>query len=230
MVGNVVISDCQAESVNSLTDKYNLDLRFNHRHNDRLSMANGSKLFQAWKAQTGYCFIPLNDLVLPDTVNITPSLGDPIADHKYIKKKAVHNYLGSQLQIKSQLNSNVWDKYLQGYWDNQLTLPLHCGFPLDFNNHSLLNGNDTNHKSSTDYIQDVQQYLQEEQQFGAILGPFKHPLIKELHVPPFMNRDKPDSNKRRVIIDLSYPIGASVNAGVGKDTYLGIEFILTLSP
>ena len=112
--GDVVISDFQVDSVNALADKYDLDLRFAYRHKDCLSMATDSNIFQAWKAQTvgGYGFIPLNDLVLPEVVNINPSLGDPIADHKYIKNKVVCNYLGPQLQIKSQLNPDVWDKYL----------------------------------------------------------------------------------------------------------------------
>ena len=105
---------------------------------------------------------------------------------------------------------------------------LRCGFPLDFDKHSVLINNDINHKSATDHVQDVQAYLQDEQQFGAILGPFKDPPINDLHVSPFMTKGKPDSNKRQMIIDLSYPIGASVNAGVGKDTYLGTDFILTL--
>ena len=42
-----------------------------------------------------------------------------------------------------------------------------------------------------------------------------------------MTRNKPNSDRRRVIIDLSWPLGASVNAGIDKDTYLGSPFALT---
>ena len=42
-----------------------------------------------------------------------------------------------------------------------------------------------------------------------------------------MTRDKPNSENRRVIIDLSWPQGNSVNAGVSSDKYLGTEFVLT---
>ena len=230
LIGDAIIAGYQCDSANSLTDKYDLDLGFPHKYKARLSMADDSKIFQVWKAQTvgGYGFIPLGDLILPETVNITPSLGDPISDHKYIKKRAVHNYMGPQLEIQSQLNPDTWDKYLQGYWDTQLTLLLRCGFPLDCNKNSLLKTNDMNHKSATDFINHVHTYLKEEQDFGAIIGPFKEPPIEELQVSPFMTREKPDSCKRRVIIDLSYPIGASVNTWVDKDTYLGTDFILTL--
>ena len=42
-----------------------------------------------------------------------------------------------------------------------------------------------------------------------------------------MTREKPNSDKRRVIIDLSWPKGQSVNAGFDRDTYLGAEFALS---
>ena len=42
-----------------------------------------------------------------------------------------------------------------------------------------------------------------------------------------MTKAKPNSDRRRVIIDLSWPLGASVNAGIDKTTYLGSIFSLT---
>ena len=42
-----------------------------------------------------------------------------------------------------------------------------------------------------------------------------------------MTRDKSTSEHRRVIIDLSWPIGQSVNSGVSSDKYLDTEFVLT---
>ena len=42
-----------------------------------------------------------------------------------------------------------------------------------------------------------------------------------------MTREKQNSDKRRIIIDLSWPAGHSVNAGVDKDSYLGSEFALS---
>ena len=42
-----------------------------------------------------------------------------------------------------------------------------------------------------------------------------------------MTRPKPNSHNRRVIIDLSWPKGASVNDGIEKNAYMGSEFKLT---
>ena len=66
----------------------------------------------------------------------------------------------------------------------------------------------------------ITHYLKEEIEHGAIVGPFTEPPIKNLHVSPFMTRDKSSSDHRRVIIDLSWSIGQSVNPGVDSDKYL----------
>ena len=63
---------------------------------------------------------------------------------------------------------------------------------------------------------------------SAILGPFHTPPISDLHVSPFMNREKPGAPHRRVIIDLSFPAGESVNAGVHSEQYLGSKFLPTI--
>ena len=46
------------------------------------------------------------------------------------------------------------------------------------------------------------------------------------HISPFLTRDKPNSDKRRVILDLSFPSGHSVKCGVPKDKCLGSYFDL----
>ena len=46
------------------------------------------------------------------------------------------------------------------------------------------------------------------------------------HFSPCLTRDKPNSKSRRVILDLSFPPGQSVNDGVPKDKYLGSYFEL----
>ena len=41
-----------------------------------------------------------------------------------------------------------------------------------------------------------------------------------------MTRSKPNSDRRQVIGNLSWPIGESVNSGINKNTYLGCQFDL----
>ena len=108
----------------------------------------------------------------------------------------------SQIQVKSQLNPYVWEQYLEGYWDSQLCHLIRYGFPLDFNRTSELGKNLKNHRSATMFPEDAEAYIQEEIGFGAIVGPFLDPPFQEIHISPFMTREKPGWAHRRVIMDL----------------------------
>ena len=148
--------------------------------------------------------------------------------HRRVKVSGTHNYMQTQVQIQSQLKPDVWQKHLTNYWDSQVVLLLRYGFPLDFDYSRPLNSVENNHNSANQYCQDVQAYLDEENEFGAILGPFQEAPIDNLHVSPFLTRDKPGGTHRRVIVDLSFPHGCSVNLGVQSEVYLGTPFLLTL--
>ena len=71
---------------------------------------------------------------------------------------------------------------------------------------------------------DVRTYIVDELKHGAMLGPFQSKPI-DLHVSPFMTREKPDSSVRRTIVNLSWPESYSGNAGVARDEYLGLKFL-----
>ena len=147
--------------------------------------------------------------------------------HHILRSDGRYNYTGLQIPVPSKLNYDVWSKYLTEYWDWQLPLLIKYGFPLDFDRHSRITSERINHKSATSYPDHVEVYLREEIENRAMLGPFKTPPIKNLHISPFMTREKSNSDQRRVIIDLSWPIGESVNSGVTPDKYLGVDFILS---
>ena len=152
---------------------------------------------------------------------------DMLQLHKMLREDGRYNYEGLQIPVPSKLNHKAWVQYLQEYWDWQLPLLIKFRFPLDFDRDRVINSHDINHKSATEHPDHVSVYLEEELRHQAILGPFKHPPIEKLHTSPFMTRDKPNMANRRVIIDLSWPHGNSVNAGVSSDKYLGTEFVLT---
>ena len=99
---------------------------------------------------------------------------------------------------------------------------------MDFDPSVDLHTTLTNHPSALAYPEDIKAYLEEELSHKAIMGPFSKPPLQNLHVSPFLTRDKPNSDHRRVIMALSYPKGNSVNAGVDSATYLGTKFLLTL--
>ena len=217
-------------SVDLNCDKYDLDLRFRPRHREAVGKAKYCKSFKDWDSQTSdkYGFIPLSDMMLPNKNRKNSSLATIFDIHRSIVDTNTHNFMEAQIEIKSQLNPDAWDKYLQNYWDQQLPLLIRYGFPLDFNPASPLHHEEINHASANLFVQDVAHYLKEETGFKAILGPFDSPPIKNMHISPFMTRPKPSSDHRRVIIDLSYPKGQSVNQGVSSEQYLNTAFILSL--
>ena len=188
-----------------------------------------SALFRKWQAQSDFPFgyIPIDDQVMPNT-NVVHCLDgfSPFTAHALVKATGKPNYMEARLPVPSQLNVDTWKSLLTDYWDQQLLQLLEFGFPLDFNRNCPLRCDNKNHSSAIQYPNDVEAYIKEETEHQAILGPFSKNPIPGGHQSPFMTRSKPNSDRRRVIVDFSWPIGESVNAGIDKNTYLGSQFDL----
>ena len=79
-----------------------------------------------------------------------------------------------------------------------------------------------NHKEATQHKSQVNRYIQRELQLGAVIGPFENiPFKQQVAISPISTRPKKDSPNRRIILDCSWPIRASLNDGINKDMYLG---------
>ena len=212
-------------------DKYDLELRFKPKHRNAVHLAKNNATFKRWDDQTNtkYGFIPLGDFICPDEDNRKPHTADLLDIHNHVKSTGNFNFMDAQVSVPSQLRLDRWDAYLEGYWDNQLKFLIRYGFPIDFNNEISLSSEENNHSSATEFPDNVRKNFHDEGCFGAILGPSSTPPIKDLHISPCMTREKPHSDARRVIVDLSFPAGRSVNAGVSKDQYLGTPFLVNSS-
>ena len=96
-----------------------------------------------------------------------------------------------------------------------------------------------NMKSADDHLMVVQDYLEKELEAGRVRGPLRLEEAAAVHVSRFGVIPKPhQSGKWRLIVDLSYPEGASINDGIDKDecslSYLKLDqverTILKLGP
>ena len=171
-------------------------------------------------------FIPLTALKKYDGNPVYyDQIPDIITAHKIVTKTGLPNFLGARIPITSQLHPQTWRSYLANFWDKQLPDLIEFGFPLDFCRDGTLQSTETNHLSALQNTTHVEQYITEELSYDAIHGPY-HEKPFPMHVSPLMVRDKPNSNKKRTIIDLSWPKGSSVNHGVSKNTYLDAYFTL----
>ena len=184
------------------------------------------------KQHTG--FIPLSPLQFSHIRNCSRCQVDkhwlekPIQLYHYVKSFKRPNFLGARVQINFDMNLDLVDRLAESYWDWQLPLFLRYGFPMDFRgSHLDLRDGGSCHPSARQYPEHVEAYINDELEHGAICGPFTDkPFGDETHVSPFITRHKPDSDKRRVIIDLSWPQSASVNYFTKSNEYLGTAFKL----
>ena len=134
------------------------------------------------------------------------------------------NYREARIPIESGLNVKMWEKYLHHYLDDRLIQYIKFGFPLSIQNPSQLHNKDVcNHQSALQYPIDIQKYLDKEIKLGVMLGPFEVVRHPGYHCSPLMSRPK-EGDSRRVILDLSYPRGSSVNDQVSKERFDGNLF------
>ena len=124
-------------------DKYELALAVKNKNKKKLQGASSDSTYQKWSDQNQqkFGFIPLGPLLLPKN-NFQRVIGtDPIKVYDITKNSDTFNFMSSQIQVKSQLNPDVWEQCLKGYWDSQLCYLIRYGFPLDFNRTSKLGKN-----------------------------------------------------------------------------------------
>ena len=163
--------------------------------------------YQACKNQMEEPFgvIPLSPLlVYTGKNNDNKQVYDPLLPHKLVRQSGRPNFLGCRIPVDSNLNIKNWRFYLQDFWDKQLVDLLEYGVPLDFDRRAPLMSTEENHASAQNFDSHVQTYISQELKHGAMLGPFASKPI-HLHISPFMTREKPDSEVRRTIVDLSWP-------------------------
>ena len=155
--------------------------------------------------------------------------GDNIANiHAAIQESGLPNYKGCKFRIKSNINISFFESELALYEDKQVIEFFKYGFPIDYQGDEPKTVRVNNHKGASSYPEDINQYLETEIRHGAILGPFKtNPLSCDVTLNPLNSRPKRDSEERRVIVDLSFPRGESVNSGISKVCYQGNQIKLT---
>ena len=139
------------------------------------------------------------------------------------------NAWGGKIRVYSNLNIQLWESLLQGYHDHEVVEWLKYGWPIS----RPPNWPDPqptliNHGGAMRHPTAMEKYINKELNRKSICGPFdKCPFKERIGVSPLSTRTKRDSEERRVIMDLSWPPGGSVNDGIGKDQFLGFKVKLT---
>ena len=134
-----------------------------------------------------------------------------------VMRSGVPNFRSVRRQVPSELRCDAWDRYLVNYHDKGITDFMRFGWPVSYDAANPPSATHNNHASALRHPAAVTSFIDKEVGFSAMLGPFSHPPFQTWYqVSPLMTRDKPDGSGKRVIIDLSFPEGKSVNDGICK--------------
>ena len=149
---------------------------------------------------------------------------------KTIRESGLPNYKQARIPIKSGLNIDAWKRHLCDYPDKKLLQYHQYGFPLSLKNSHIFNNLSVkNHYSALAHPRAVESYLEKEKSEGAILGPIKNlggdPEHVHIHCSPLLTRPK-DIDKRRIILDLSFPNGQFLNDQVDREQFDNSKFLL----
>ena len=150
-------------------------------------------------------------------------------NHHTVLQKGYPNRWGAKVPVESAWNLGLFSQLLQDYEDREVVERLRYGWPtgrlptMRDPQHSA-----NNHKGAADYPDQLKKYIAQEAQYGAVLGPFKKlPFESKVDISPLSTRPKKGSQDRRVILNLSFPIGQAVNDGIPSDSYMGLPVKLT---
>ena len=146
-----------------------------------------------------------------------------------VHKTGLPNYLHARIPVPSDLKCDIWDEVLKEYDDSQITQFLRYGWPSSYTAPTPPTPSTKNHPSASAYMLEVDRFVKKEVEKSALIGPFAAPPFTPwTQTSPIMTVPKPESSRRRVIIDLSYPAGGSVNDGVARNFFQGRSLTYTL--
>ena len=148
--------------------------------------------------------------------------------HEVVKKSGKANIRGCRIPLESRWKCDYLERELENYEDKEVAQLCEFGWPININDDEFkVRGPPRNWRSSTDHASQMDQYIERELREGTLLGPFEtNPFSSQAIVSPLSTTEKRDSEERRVIMDLSFPPGDSVNDKIPRDEYLGEDITL----
>ena len=148
---------------------------------------------------------------------------------KLVMDKGYPNAWGAKIPVKLNWNLQLLNSLLAKYEDREVVMWLTYGWPIS-RPPNIADPIPTfkNHSSALNYPQFIEECIKKERNRGAICGPFQEiPFSSRVGVSPLSTREKRETTDHRVLMDLSWPEGQSVNSGISKDQFMGFSAKLT---
>lgn len=166
-----------------------------------------------------------------DRIDNWPSVSDVGMDknlsniYAQVKNTGVPNFMEAKAPLPTDLHLQAWEDILENNYDDQQLLSfITFGFPVGYLGPPSNTLGTPNHKSATDFPDQISLFIRKETKLGGLLGPFTRPPFKEwAHVSPLISREKKAQVERRVIPDMTYPRESSINAYIRKNSVVGEE-------
>ena len=117
---------------------------------------------------------------------------------------------------------------LRGYDDLRIIDFMNYGWPAGYESTSTPVLGLPNHSSGLKHPRAIKDYLLKELDHNAIMGPFPSPPFQWHRSNPMMVRPKKEKDKFRVILDMSFPLGSSVNSHIPRMSFDGAPYKLKL--
>ena len=154
---------------------------------------------------------------------------DLVKIYSAVRGHGVPNYRGAKIALDSGLNMEAWETHAHKITDKSLIPLLKYGFPAGYDTLVQPVTGLKNHSSALANPTQVTDYINTELSFDALIGPFQQePFNQWFRTNPLLTRPKQDSDKLRVILDLSFPHEGSVNAGIPCNELDAADFKLSL--
>ena len=165
-----------------------------------------------------------------DSQCISWTTHDFLRAHFAVRESGFYNFEGCRIPIptsirfdrmKAALGSEISFKELRVLDFIKYGIPINCRPNVGVKKPQK------NHYSAISFKEAIDEYVNKNVLCQAMLGPFMVSPISDLSFSPLMTVPKEES-KRRVIVDFSFPPGASINDGISRTTYLEFEVQFSL--
>ena len=161
------------------------------------------------------------------SIDVSSSLSF-VDSHLRVRSTGLPNYLGLRISVPSALHVPHWRECRRDYPDRIIGDYSQFGWPVGFVRDSLPVFDIRTHRGALNFPDMVCDYLAKELRLGRVAGPFHQlPFPDGYVLSPLNTVAKRDSDERRVILDLSWPCGSSVNDGIPSDSFLEDPMALT---
>ena len=149
--------------------------------------------------------------------------------HEQVKRSGCPNYQGVKVPVRSKWNIHYMEQALVNYEDSMVVTFCKFGWPIgvvgkEMREETLVK----NHRGATECSDRIYENIGRELREGTLLGSFQeNPFSSPIMVSPLNTTEKRDSPDCRVMMDLSFLPGNSVNDRIPKNSYLGKKAVCT---